>query len=45
MEKHTGGDLIHQIETPDYSTPIKLLSQVVQTRSELGFHSVLGIAQ
>lgn len=44
MEDHTREDLIHQIETLDDSSPFKLLYQVVQTRSELGFHSVLGTA-
>lgn len=34
---------IHQTETPGYSSPVKLLFQVVQKRFELSFPCVLGI--
>lgn len=35
---------IYHIESLDYSSPIKHLFQVVQTRSELSLGCVLGIA-
>lgn len=37
------GIQIHQIKTLDDSCPVKLLFQVIQTRSELSFCCVLGI--
>lgn len=43
MEKQRRVQIYH-IESLDYSSPIKHLFQVVQTRSELSLGCVLGIA-